>query len=154
MPPFRVNAAVAATDGRVGDEAVRIARPLTYMNRCGRVLPGLLSSADADAATDLLVLVDDVSLPPGAFRLRARGSAGGHNGLASIEGALDSREYGRLRIGVGAPERGDVDLADWVLAPPQDDEESVVLEAMPRMAEASECWLAEGMESAMNRFNG
>lgn len=135
-------------------EAVRIAKPLAYMNRSGRVLPGLLEQAEASPGADLLVLVDDVSLPPGGFRLRARGSAGGHNGLASIEDALESREYGRLRIGVGAPGDGEIDLADWVLAPPPAAEESAVLEAMPRMAEATECWLEEGIEPAMNRFNG
>lgn len=123
------------------------------MNRSGRVLPGLLSEHGLDPATDLLVLVDDVALPPGAFRLRARGSAGGHNGLASIERTLDSQEYARFRIGVGSPEHDDIDLADWVLAPPRDDEESAVLEAMDEMSEAVECWLAEGVESAMNRFN-
>ena len=102
---------------------------------------------------DLLVLVDDVSLPPGAFRIRGRGSAGGHNGLASIEHALASREYARLRIGVGSPPRPEIDLADWVLTAPPADEESAVLEAMERMEEAVECWLAEGVEPAMNRFN-
>jgi PTH1 family peptidyl-tRNA hydrolase len=136
----------------VEDETVLLVRPLTYMNRSGGVLPGLLADHDA-AASDLLVLVDDVSLPPGKFRLRARGSAGGHNGLASIEAALESRQYGRLRIGVGAPEHDDVDLAAWVLAPPRGDEESAVLEEMDRMAEAVECWLSEGMGPAMNRFN-
>ena len=130
-----------------------LARPLCYMNRSGRVLPGLIREHRLDAAADLLVLVDDVALPPGSFRLRGRGSSGGHNGLASIEETLESREYARLRIGVGSPEHDDIDLADWVLAPPRDDEESAVLEAMDGMSEAVECWLAEGVESAMNRFN-
>lgn len=130
-----------------------IARPLSFMNRSGRVLPGLLREHGVDAAADLLVLVDDIALPPGSFRLRGRGSSGGHNGLASIEGSLDSQEYARLRIGVGSPGHDDIDLADWVLAPPRDDEESAVLEAMDEMSEAVECWLTEGVESAMNRFN-
>jgi len=130
-----------------------IARPLGYMNRSGRALPGLLDAHDADPGEDLLVLVDDVSLAPGAFRIRGSGSPGGHNGLASIEQALDSREYARLRIGVGSPGSSEIDLADWVLAPPAADEESAVLEAMDRMADAVECWLAEGVEPAMNRFN-
>lgn len=130
-----------------------VAKPLGYMNRSGGVLPRLLEERGADAAADLLVLVDDVSLPPGTFRIRARGSAGGHNGLASIQEALGSREYARLRIGVGSPGHPDIDLSDWVLAAPRGDEESEVLEAMGRMAEAVECWLAEGVEPAMNRFN-
>lgn len=130
-----------------------LVRPLTYMNRSGGVLPHLLAQHDAAFASDLLVLVDDVSLPPGRFRLRGRGSAGGHNGLASIEAALGSREYSRLRIGVGAPDDEEVDLAAWVLAPPRGDEESAVLEEMEAMAEAVECWLVRGIEPAMNRFN-
>lgn len=144
---------VATSEGRVVDDAVLIARPLGYMNRSGRVLPRLLDERELDPETDLLVLVDDVSLPPGDFRIRGRGSAGGHNGLTSIEHALDSREYARLRIGVGSPGRAEIDLADWVLAPPPAAEESAVLEAMGRMADAVECWLAEGVEPAMNRFN-
>lgn len=144
---------VATSEGRVADEAVLIARPLGYMNRSGRVLPPLLEECESAPEADLLVLVDDVSLPPGDFRIRGRGSAGGHNGLASIEQALDSREYARLRIGVGSPEHPEIDLADWVLAAPPDAEESDVLEAMGRMADAVECWLAEGVEPAMNRFN-
>jgi PTH1 family peptidyl-tRNA hydrolase len=123
------------------------------MNRSGRVLPRLLEAHAAAPAGDLLVLVDDVALPPGTFRLRARGSAGGHNGLASIEEALGSREYARLRIGVGSPGRSGVDLADWVLAAPSAAEESALLERMDAMAEAVECWLAGGIEPAMNRFN-
>lgn len=141
------------SEGRVADEAVLIARPLGYMNRSGRVLPRLLDERKLDPETDLLVLVDDVSLPPGDFRIRGRGSSGGHNGLASIEQALGSREYARLRIGVGSPGRAEIDLADWVLDVPPATEESAVLEAMGRMADAVECWLAEGVEPAMNRFN-
>lgn len=140
-------------EGRVVDESVLIARPLGYMNRSGRVLPRLLEQRELAPETDLLVLVDDVSLPPGDFRIRGRGSAGGHNGLASVEQALGSREYARLRIGVGSPGRAEIDLADWVLAAPAATEESAVIEAMGRMADAVECWLAEGVEPAMNRFN-
>lgn len=123
------------------------------MNRSGRVLPRLLDDRSANPSTDLLVLVDDVALAPGSFRLRARGSAGGHNGLVSIEEALGTGEYARLRIGVGSPARSEIDLAEWVLAPPGAAEESAILEEMGHMAEAVECWLAEGIEPAMNRFN-
>lgn len=137
----------------MGEQTVALARPLGYMNRSGRNLPRLLEDRDVDPTAELLVLVDDVSLPPGTFRIRGRGSAGGHNGLASIEQALGSREYARLRIGVGSPDHPDIDLADWVLARPPADEESAVLEEMDRMGDAVECWLAEGVEPAMNRFN-
>lgn len=153
FPPVRATDGVATSEGRVADEAVLIARPLGYMNRSGRVLPRLLEERELAPEADLLVLVDDVSLPPGDFRIRGRGSAGGHNGLASIEQALGSREYARLRIGVGSPARAEVDLAEWVLAVPPAAEETAVLESMGRMADAVECWLAEGVEPAMNRFN-
>lgn len=150
---MRAAGGVATSEGRVADAAVLIAWPLGYMNRSGRILPRLLDERDAEPEADLLVLVDDVALPPGEFRIRGRGSAGGHNGLASIEQVLGSREYARLRIGVGSPSRTEIDLADWVLAAPPADEESAVLEAMERMGDAVECWLAEGVEPAMNRFN-
>jgi PTH1 family peptidyl-tRNA hydrolase len=102
---------------------------------------------------ELLVLVDDVALEPGRFRVRGSGSAGGHNGLLSVEGALRSRDYGRIRIGVGGPDDRDVDLADWVLSTPRRDQEERVLSAFDRMSEAVESWLEEGVEVAMNRFN-
>jgi len=102
---------------------------------------------------DLLVLVDDVALEPGRFRLRGSGSAGGHNGLLSIEGALRSQEFARFRIGVGAPADREVDMADWVLSAPRPDQEETILAGFDRMSEAVECWLSEGVEIAMNRFN-
>ncbi len=150
---FRVDAGVAAAEGRVDAEPVLVTKPLSFMNLTGRLLPGLLARYPVDPGTDMLVLVDDVSLPPGNFRLRAQGSAGGHNGLVSVESALESSVYARLRIGVGGPGSADVDLAAWVLDTPRDDEEHMVLERFDRMAEAVECWIAEGIETAMNEFN-
>lgn len=150
---FRAEDGVATAEGRLGDRAVLVAKPLAFMNLSGRVLPRLLDGRSVEPETDLLVLVDDVSLPPGSFRLRATGSAGGHNGLGSVESALDSRSYARLRIGIGAPPSTEIDLAEWVLAVPRDDEEQSVLERFDRMAEAVEWWIAEGVASAMNEFN-
>ncbi|HLB76972.1 MAG TPA: aminoacyl-tRNA hydrolase, partial [Candidatus Dormibacteraeota bacterium] len=108
---------------------------------------------DVDPARDLLVLVDDFALPLGQFRLRARGSAGGHNGLESIEAALGSREYARLRIGIGPlPEEG-IDAADFVLSPFEPRELDVLLNLMPTLTDAVECWVIEGIAVAMNQFN-
>ena len=151
LPAFRAAGLAAATAGRVGDSSARLVKPLTYVNRSGRVVEKLRS--EGLSSPDLLVLVDDVSLPAGTFRLRARGSAGGHNGLLSIEETLATREYARLRIGVGRPRDPQIDLAEWVLAPMSDAEEEKVLLAFGDMVSAVECWMAEGIETAMNRFN-
>jgi PTH1 family peptidyl-tRNA hydrolase len=99
-----------------------------------------------------LVVVDDAALDVGRVRFRPEGGAGGHNGLKSISGALQSNAYSRLRIGVGQKPDG-VDLSDWVLAPMNQEDEDRVVELLPEMAEAVEVWLSEGTEAAMNRFN-
>jgi PTH1 family peptidyl-tRNA hydrolase len=132
---------------------VVVLKPQTYMNRSGAVLAPLRAIDGFDPARDLLVLVDDVALPVGRFRLRGAGSAGGHNGLKSVEGALRRQDYARLRIGVG-PRPMDVDdLADWVLDAFTRDERLALDGLLVPMAEAVECWLNEGIEVAMNRFN-
>jgi len=153
LGPFKQVGPEASVVGPVDGHEVRIIKPMTYMNRSGRVLSKYLAVQGFRFEEDLLVVVDDAALPPGRFRLKGRGSAGGHNGLQSIEEALDSREYPRLRIGVGAPTHPDLDLADWVLAVPRSRDEEAILEQFGRMALAIESWLSEGMESAMNAFN-
>lgn len=150
---FRAYGPEASAAGRVESTPVRLVKPLTYMNLSGRVLERYADGPDFRFQKDLLVLVDDVALPPGKFRLRARGSAGGHNGLASVESTLGTTEYARLRIGVGSPTRPDLDLAAWVLASPPAPEEEAVLERFDAMAHATECWITEGIEPAMNAFN-
>lgn len=152
LPPFEADRLSASTHGTVEGRAVHLLKPLTYVNRSGRVVEEL-RVGPGFRLEDLLVLVDDASLPPGAFRLRARGSAGGHNGLASVEEALGTPAYARLRIGVGRPHDPRIDLADWVLAPMGDADEETVLLAFGQMESAVECWLTEGIEAAMNRFN-
>ncbi len=122
------------------------------MNRSGTALGPLLNDAAFDPSTDLLVLVDEVALPVGSFRLRARGSAGGHNGLKSIAGRLQSEDYARLRIGVG-PRPEDEDQSDFVLSDFEETERKVIDDLLPMMSEAVECWVRDGIETAMNRFN-
>jgi len=124
------------------------------MNRSGAALAPLRAFPGFDPAQDLLVLVDDVALPAGRFRLRGAGSAGGHNGLKSVEGSLMRQDYARLRIGVGPLPPDGRDLADFVLDAFTDDEWTLLTELLDPMAEAVECWLAEGIEPAMNRYNG
>jgi PTH1 family peptidyl-tRNA hydrolase len=140
----------------VAGNRVRLIKPTTYMNLSGSVLRNYLRRPFWSAAKDLLVIVDDVALPVGRFRIRARGSAGGHNGLRSIETAIGNQEYPRLRIGVGpTEERKNVykDLADFVLAPFARDEREDILGLMPRLNAAVETWLREGTDRAMNAHN-
>jgi peptidyl-tRNA hydrolase, PTH1 family len=147
------NARVAS--GVVGRHKVRLVKPQTYMNLSGAALRPYLRRESWSPANDLLVVVDEVQIPTGTYRLRASGSAGGHNGLKSVEGVLRSQEYPRLRIGVGPPagreRRGD--LADYVLSPFGRREAAEVRELMPDLTEATEAWLNDGIEVAMNRFN-
>ncbi|MXW55126.1 MAG: aminoacyl-tRNA hydrolase [Gemmatimonadales bacterium] len=150
--PFRVDGPTAWTTG-AGQPEVEIHKPLAYMNRSGEALTALLDRGRFDPAADMLVLVDDIALPAGRFRVRARGSPGGHNGLASISASLGSDEYARLRLGVGRPRDERIDLAAWVLSRMPRAEEEEALGAFPRAAEAVEYWLDHGSEAAMNRFN-
>jgi peptidyl-tRNA hydrolase, PTH1 family len=141
--------------GRFGDEAVRLVKPQTYMNLSGAVLAPYKRRAGWNAPTDLLVVSDDVALPVGAFRLRARGSAGGHNGLKSIEQALGNQDYARLRIGIKpVPDRPIGDLADFVLSRFAASERETVMSTLPRLAAATESWVRNGIERAMTDHNG
>ncbi|MGH7545199.1 MAG: aminoacyl-tRNA hydrolase, partial [Gemmatimonadota bacterium] len=148
---FERGRSLESASARVGGEEVRLVKPLTYMNRSGLVARAL--AGEVDVGRDLLVLVDDAALPPSSARMRAQGSAGGHNGLLSIEGALGTAAYPRLRIGVGGPPPG-VELAEWVLSPfdAAEDEERV-LAILPRLADGVEVWVREGVERAMNVTN-
>jgi len=144
------------TTATIHGTRVRMIKPLTYMNLSGAVLRNYLRRTLWNAAKDLLVVVDEVQIPVGRYRLRARGSAGGHNGLKSVEQAIGNQEYARLRIGVGPSEerRGIYkDLADFVLAPFARDERDDVLALMPPLENAVDMWVREGIERAMNAHN-
>ncbi len=140
----------------VAGARVRLIKPLTYMNLSGGVLKNYLRRPFWAPQKDLLVVVDEVQIPVGRYRLRARGSAGGHNGLRSVEAAIGHQDYARLRIGVGPSEEGKnvyEDLADFVLAPFARDEREEILSLMPKLASASETWVRDGIERAMNAHN-
>jgi PTH1 family peptidyl-tRNA hydrolase len=141
--------------GAVGPIKTRLIKPLTFMNLSGAVLKPYLRRPFWAPATDLLVVVDEVALPLGKLRLRAEGSAGGHNGLKSVEHALGTREYARLRVGIAPeePQRVTGDLADFVLAPFGKHERTVIVDRMPTMTAAVETWLREGITDAMNGYN-
>jgi peptidyl-tRNA hydrolase, PTH1 family len=132
---------------------VRILKPQTYMNRSGAALAPLRTTPEFDPSQHLLILVDEVALPLGRFRLRGAGSAGGHNGLRSVEAALQRQDYARLRIGVGPVPAGLEDLADFVLDAFSPQERQVLEELLEPMSQAVECWLENGIEKAMNQFN-
>jgi peptidyl-tRNA hydrolase, PTH1 family len=141
--------------GTVGGKRVRLVKPQTYMNLSGGALRPYVRRETWKASADLLIVVDEVALPVGSFRIRARGSAGGHNGLKSIEGAVGTQDYARLRIGVGPedPARRRGDLADYVLSDFGKRDEKLVRELFPHLTELTETWLTDGAEAAMNRFN-
>ena len=153
LPAFKRIPAARETRGRVLGEEILLLKPQTYMNRSGAALAPLRALPEFDPARDLLILVDDYAFPVGRFRLRGAGSAGGHNGLKSVEGALRRQDYARLRIGVGPVPPGIEDSADFVLGELTAEERETIQGLLDPMAEAVEWWIAEGIESAMNRFN-
>lgn len=142
--------ALVARIRRAGGD-VLLAKPLTFMNLSGRAVGDLQRFYKVEPEA-LLVIADDVNLPSGRLRLRARGSAGGHNGLKSIIGGLGTDAFPRLRVGVG---RGDPrrDLADHVLGRVPAEERELLRQAVELAADAAECFVEAGVLEAMNRFN-
>lgn len=152
---WRKDGEALTASGLVGAVKVRLVKPQTFMNLSGAALKPWLRRPFWAAAKDLLVVSDEVQLEVGAYRFRARGSAGGHNGLKSIEQALGGQEYARLRIGVGPsdPQRKVGDLADYVLATAGKAERATVDELLPTLDDALRLWTADGIEQVMNQFN-
>jgi PTH1 family peptidyl-tRNA hydrolase len=145
---FRVQSVAA----RVGGHEVLLVKPQGFMNRSGEAIAPLIRKKGV-SLSDVLVLVDDVELPLGTLRLRAKGSAGTHNGLKSLIDRLGSMEFPRLRIGVGPVPAGR-DLVSFVLGRYHKDALAEVDAMMPRAAEAALAWVGEGIEKTMNRYNG
>lgn len=141
-------------EGALAGERVGLLAPETYMNRSGEAVAEALAALPvADPARELLVVFDDADLPLGRLRLRARGSSGGHNGLADVLDRLASEQVPRLRFGIGRPSEPK-DTVDFVLEPFTPAEEELLGLAVPRAADAVECFVREGVAAAMNRFNG
>lgn len=136
--------------GQIGDTPVILLKPQTYMNLSGEAVNLAIRYFEIDLSR-LLVLVDDVAIPLGQLRFREKGSSGGHNGLKSIAASLDSMEYSRLRIGVGDPLEGD--LSDHVLGPFSAEEKKLIPDVLEQTVQATEMWLDQGINSAMNAFN-
>ena len=143
LPAFRRGERARVTEGVVAGTPVRVLKPTTYMNRSGAALVSLRADPTFNPATDLLVLVDDFAIPIGTFRLRAEGSAGGQKGLRSIEGALMSQAYPRLRIGIG-PKPDGIPGEDFVLGAFTPEETEQLETLLPQMVDAVDQWLRKG----------
>lgn len=146
----RFKALTATCD--IGGESVLLMKPQTFMNLSG--------DAVAQAARfykippeHVIVVSDEISLPIGKLRIRTKGSAGGHNGLKDIIAKLGTDAFPRIRIGVGAPPRPDYDMADWVLSSFKNQDAEDMLAAAARAAQAAQCYITQGADRAMNRFN-
>jgi len=143
-------ARMARTD-RCG-RRVLLCQPQTFMNLSGETV-GALAKFYQLPLKQVLVLVDDADLPFGEIRLRASGSSGGHHGLESIEQHVASREFARLRLGIGRKD-GAREITNFVLGRFEPDENAVLEKVLVRASDQVECWLDGGIEKAMNQFNG
>lgn len=138
------------TQGEFDGEKVVLLKPSTFMNRSGQAVLGA-GRFYKIGASDLLVIADDHALPLGRLRMRVKSSAGGHNGLQSVVDYVGSDEWARLRIGIGEP----VGVpAVYVLSRFTPEEEKTMKPARKRAADAAECWIGQGAEAAMTKFNG
>ena len=139
--------------GMIEGQKVILAKPQTYMNLSGESVRSLLDYYKVDEEQELLVIYDDISLGVGQIRIRAKGSAGGHNGIKNIIAHLGTQEFPRIKVGVGdKPPR--MDLADYVLSRFSKEDREKMEQAFKDAAEAVEVMIAEGPDAAMNRFNG
>lgn len=126
--------------------------PQTLMNLSGEAV-GPAAKFYKLPPERVLVFSDEMALPPGSVRVRPSGSAGGHNGLKSVIAALGSENFPRIRLGVGEPPHPDYDTADWVLGAPKGKDAELFAQAAERAADAAECYISEGPERAMNKYN-
>ena len=142
---------------QVNSQSILLARPGTFVNLSGQSVACLVNKHHVHLG-DLLVVYDDLDLPLGKIRLRQSGSSGGHKGMNSIISALGSGEFPRIRVGIGRPlgEKqviSEDDIVNYVLSDFSPQEQTVIVPAIARTAEAIECFLNEGIEAAMNEFN-
>lgn len=136
--------------GEFSDKKLILLKPWRFMNRSGQAVATAMGFYKL-ALGDLFVVTDDLSLEPGRIRIRPKGSAGGHKGLADIIEKLGADEFGRLRIGIG--DNAGMDSAAYVLKKPSLEERPVLGEAIERARDAALCWIEHGIDKAMNKFN-
>ena len=139
--------------GMIAGEKVLAVKPLTYMNLSGEAIREYVNYYKMDPETELIVIYDDIDLEPGQIRIRKKGSAGGHNGIKSIIAQIGTQDFYGIKVGVGAKPKG-WDLADYVLGRFSSEERELVDKAICDAADAVEMILKDGIEVAMNHYNG
>ncbi len=137
--------------GVIAGEKVILVKPLTYMNLSGECVREVMDYYKA-APQDVIVIFDDISLPPGKIRIRSKGSAGGHNGIKSIIAHLNSENFPRIKCGIGDKPKG-YDLADYVLSHFGKEELYDIEEGRQKALKACECMILQGIDAAMNQYN-
>ena len=138
--------------GYIGGQKVLLLKPQTYMNLSGESLRAACDFFKIDPEQELIVIYDDISLAPGQLRIRAKGSAGGHNGIKSIISHLGTQVFLRVKVGVGEKPQG-WDLADYVLGHFSKEEQQVMQESFDRAEDAAAALLSEEVQQVMNEYN-
>jgi PTH1 family peptidyl-tRNA hydrolase len=144
--------------GNISRHRVVLARPQTYMNASGESVGALMKRLNVTPA-DLIVIHDDLDLPPGKIRLRLGGSSGGHKGIDSIIARIGTPDFFRVRVGIGRPDTGEnaadkeSAVIDYVLKDFTPEEKKIIDTVVPKVSEAIACLLAEGLTAAMNKYN-
>lgn len=146
---FNARMARVTTHGRT----VMLCEPLTFMNVSGEAVGKVVSFYRVELSR-LVVVVDDADLPLGQIRMRPSGSSGGHHGLESVESHLGTREYARLRVGIGRASDGRRDIANYVLSKFRSEEQAIFDQVQDRCCQQLQCWIGEGIGKAMSQFNG
>ena len=139
--------------GFIDGEKVLLMKPQTYMNLSGEAVGEAVNFYKADAASELIIVQDDIDLEPGNIRIRSKGSAGGHNGIKSVISHIGGNEFVRIKVGVGGKPEGR-DLADHVLSGFDRDTEPLIRKVIEKAGEAIVTVMKEGAEAAMNKYNG
>lgn len=152
IPVQRLKYKALTNTAVISGEKVLLMKPVTFMNLSGEAVEQAASFYKVPPER-ILVISDEVALPPGKLRVRPSGSAGGHNGLKNIIAHLHSDQFPRIRVGVGQKPHPDYDMADWVLGRPQGEDRKAIDDAVSRAAQAVECIVREGTDRAMNKFN-
>lgn len=153
IPVQRLKFKALTNTASLGGQTVLLMKPVTYMNLSGEAVAPAAAFYKIPPE-HIIVISDEVSLPPGKLRVRQSGSAGGHNGLKSVIAHLHTDQFPRIRIGVGGKPHPDYDMADWVLSKFAGEDLKTITEAIRKAADAVECLIQEGPDKAMNRFNG